>query len=100
MPQQKTSERIKERTTYKFPRFYKVIMFNDDVTTMDFVVMILRNVFNKDEAEAEKLMLDVHNNGQATVGIYTYDMAITKVAQTNMMAREKEFPLRLIFQPA
>ena len=100
MPQQETSERIKERTTYKFPRLYKVIIFNDDVTTMDFVVMILRKVFNKDEAEAEKLMLDVHNNGQATVGIYTYDMAQTKVAQTNMMAREKGFPLRLTFQPA
>lgn len=98
MPQQKTSEKIKERTSYKLPRLYKVIIFNDDVTTMDFVVMILRKVFYKDEAEAEKLMLDVHNNGQATVGIYTYDMARTKVGQTHMMAKEKGFPLRLVYQ--
>ena len=64
MPQQQTNERIKERTRYNFPKLYKVIIFNDEITTMDFVVMILRKVFHKDEGEAERLMLDVHNNGR------------------------------------
>ncbi len=99
MPQHKTSERIKERTKYKLPKLYKVIIFNDDITTMDFVVMILRKVFHKNEVEAEKLMLYVHNNGQAVVGIYTYDIAKTKVGQTTMMAQEKGYPLHLIYQP-
>ena len=92
MPQQQTNERIKERTRYNFPKLYKVI-------TMDFVVMILRKVFHKDEGEAERLMLDVHNNGQAVVGVYSYDMARTKVGQVTMMAQEKGFPLRLVYQP-
>mgnify|MGYP000187062001 CR=1 FL=1 len=87
MPQQQTNERIKERTRYNFPKLYKVIIFNDEITTMDFVVMILRKVFHKDEGEAERLMLDVHNNGQAVVGVYSYDMARTKVGQVTMMAR-------------
>ena len=97
MPQQESN--IKERTIYKVPRLYKVIIFNDDVTTMDFVVMILQKVFHKSEQEAEKLMLDVHNNGQAVVGIYTFDIAKTKVGQVTMMAQDKGFPLRLVFQP-
>lgn len=99
MPQQQTNERIKERTRYNFPKLYKVIIFNDEITTMDFVVMILRKVFHKEEGEAERLMLDVHNNGQAVVGIYSYDMARTKVGQVTMMAQEKGFPLRLVYQP-
>lgn len=80
------------------PKLYKIIMFNDDITTMDFVVMVLEKVFHKNEAEAEKLMLDIHHNGQAVVGVYTFDMAKTKVGQTTMMAQDKGYPLRLVYQ--
>ena len=98
MPQEKTSERVKERTKFNLPKLYKIIMFNDDITTMDFVVMVLEKVFHKNEAEAEKLMLDIHHNGQAVVGVYTFDMAKTKVGQTTMMAQDKGYPLRLVYQ--
>ncbi len=81
------------------PKLYKVIMFNDDITTMDFVVMILEKIFHKKQAEAEKIMLDVHNNGQAVVGIYSFDMAKTKVGQATMMAQDNGYPLRLVYQP-
>lgn len=78
---------------------YKVIIFNDDYTTMDFVVMVLQRVFNKQAKEAEELMLTVHNTGQAVVGVYTYDIARTKVEIATTMAQDNGFPLRLTFQP-
>lgn len=78
---------------------YKVIIFNDDYTTMDFVVMVLQSIFNKEHKEAEELMLTVHNTGQAVVGVYTYDMARTRVERATMMAQDNGFPLRLTFQP-
>lgn len=78
---------------------YKVIIFNDDYTTMDFVVMVLQRVFNKQAKEAEELMLAVHNTGQAVVGVYTYDVARTKVEIATTMAQENGYPLRLTFQP-
>lgn len=77
---------------------YKVIIFNDDYTTMDFVVMVLQRVFNKHPKEAEELMFTVHNTGQAVVGVYTYDIARTKVEIATTMAQENGFPLRLTFQ--
>lgn len=78
---------------------YKVVIFNDDYTTMDFVVMVLQRVFNKQAKEAEELMLAVHNTGQAVVGVYTYDVARTKVEIATTMAQENGYPLRLTFQP-
>ena len=97
MPQQQSD--IRERTKYKKPRLYKVIMFNDEYTTMEFVVRVLEKVFHKSHEEAKRLMIDVHNKGQATVGIYSYDMARSKVEQTSLMAREQGYPLRLAFIP-
>lgn len=99
MPQQQTSEKIREKTTYKEPKKFVVIMFDDDVTTMDFVVMVLETVFHKQKDEAEKLMLTVHNEGQAKIGTYSYDMARTKVNRATTMAQDKGFPLKLVFQP-
>lgn len=74
---------------------YKVIMHNDDFTTMEFVVEVLKNVFFKQEAEAEQLMLQVHRAGSAVVGLYTYDIAISKVQKAMRMAREKGYPFKL-----
>ncbi len=96
MAQQQSA--TKEHTRYKKPRMYEVIVYNDDVTTMDFVVDMLTHIFNKSENEAEALMLHIHNHGQATVGVYTYDIARTKVQLATAAAQEKGFPLRLVYK--
>ena len=69
----------------KKPKMYRVIIYNDDYTTMDFVVEVLINIFHKNPAEATKIMFDVHNKGKGIVGIYTYDIALTKVIQVGDM---------------
>lgn len=99
MPQ--TSSNIRERvgTDIREPRRYKVIIFNDDFTTMDFVVKVLREVFFKLLPEAQALMLAVHKSGQAVVGIYSLDIAKSKVKKATDMARKENFPLRLIYKP-
>ncbi len=89
----------RSRTNIREPRRYKVIIYNDDFTTMDFVVKVLHDVFFKERADAEVLMLKVHQTGQAVVGIYTYDIAKSKVIKATDMARNNNFPLRLSFQP-
>ncbi len=96
-----TSSNIKERqnTNISEPRRFKVIIYNDDFTTMDFVVKVLREVFFKQPAEAETLMMAVHKSGQAIVGIYTYDIAKSKVRKAVNMARAENYPLRLTYQP-
>lgn len=93
---------IKEREQVKTaePRNYEVIMHNDDVTTMDFVVDVLQKVFFKKTSEAEALMLTIHQTGLAVVGIYSYDIALSKIERATDMARRAHFPLRLTYQPA
>ena len=83
----------------KEPKRYKVTIYNDDFTTMEFVVKILVEVFFKSEAEAETLMLKVHHSDKAVVGIYSYDVATSKVRKATNMAREAGFPLRLTVEP-
>ena len=99
MPKDQSSIRERQRTDLREPRRYKVIIYNDDFTTMEFVVMILKQVFYKSEVEAETLMLQVHNSGKAIVGIYSYDVATSKVNKAINMAREEGFPLRLVAEP-
>lgn len=82
------------------PKMYRVVLHNDDYTTMEFVVEVLMRVFAKPAAEATKIMLDVHNKGRGTVGIYTYDIATSKIDQVHKLAREHEFPLRCTCEPA
>lgn len=81
------------------PRRYKVIIHNDDFTTMEFVVMILEQVFFLDAAKAEALMLQVHHSNKAVVGIYTYDIAVSKARKATKMARNEGYPLRLTVEP-
>ena len=99
MSKQQSAVRERQNTHVNEPRRYKVIIHNDDFTTMDFVVMILTTVFFKSEAEAETLMLAVHHSDKAVVGIYSYDIAISKVNKATRMAREAGFPLRLTCLP-
>jgi len=80
------------------PKKYKVLLLNDDFSTMEFVIEILTKVFRKSLEESESIMLDVHNNGKAICGIYTKEIALTKVAQVKTMARKAKFPLKAIAQ--
>lgn len=99
MEKQETSIKEREHTNIKEPRRFKVIIHNDDFTTMEFVVKILTIVFYKSTIEAESLMLMVHKSQSATVGIYSYDIAKTKIAKATSMARDEGFPLRLSMAP-
>lgn len=78
---------------------YNVIMHNDDFTTMEFVVKVLKSVFYKDEASATQLMLNVHRKGSAVVGLYTLDIAKSKCQKAMQMAREEGFPFKLTYEP-
>jgi len=82
------------------PKQYRVILHNDDYTTMDFVVEILVTVFHKPAAEATKIMLDVHKRGKGICGVYTYDIAATKVAQVRQTAKMRGFPLKCSLEEA
>ena len=90
----------KVRPGIREPERYEVVLHNDDFTTMDFVVMLLVSVFHKSEAEANSIMLRVHNNGEGVAGTYTYDIAATKIKKSVTMARAEGFPLRLSMRPA
>jgi ATP-dependent Clp protease adaptor protein ClpS len=82
------------RKRLKPPPMYKVLLHNDDYTTMEFVVQVLQSVFNRPLTEAMKIMLHVHRNGIGVAGIYTYEVAETKVSVVEAMARQQEFPLK------
>jgi len=90
----------KDEIKMKKPKQYKVIMYNDDYTTMEFVINILVKVFNKNIIESEKIMLDVHERGKGVAGIYSHDIAITKVSTAMSMAKEKGFPFKLTVEEA
>lgn len=99
MANEQTAVRDRAHTDLREPRRYKVIIYNDDFTTMDFVVEVLTTIFFKNNEEAEALMLDVHEKGSAVVGVYSYDIAKSKVRKATMLARSHDFPLRLECKP-
>jgi len=76
------------------PPMFKVIMLNDHYTTMEFVVYVLETVFHKNLMEAIVIMLNIHNQGAGICGVYTAEVAETKIMQVHQMARDKEFPLK------
>lgn len=100
MPSTQQSPAGRVKTRLQEPRKYKVIFHNDDFTTMEFVVMVLAVVFHKTEADAQRIMLDVHRRGQGTAGVYSYDIAQTKAHKAMQMARDEGFPLRISVKPA
>ena len=95
MAKEQSGLKERQRIDLKEPRRYKVIIYNDDFTTMEFVVMILKQVFFKSEEEAQALMLQVHHSDKAVVGIYSYDIAVSKANKATSMARVQGYPLRL-----
>jgi ATP-dependent Clp protease adaptor protein ClpS len=84
----------------KTPRLYKVLLLNDDYTTMEFVVYVLRSIFRLPEGEAVQIMLHVHKNGSGVAGVYPREIAETRIAQVEALAREHEYPLRCSMEEA
>jgi ATP-dependent Clp protease adaptor protein ClpS len=93
---------VRERVQPKkqIPKQYKVLLLNDDYSTMDFVVDVLENVFQKTPAEAYRIMMQVHLNGSGIAGVYPWDIAETKVETVTEMARSAGFPLRAAIEEA
>lgn len=87
------------RTKVRVPRKYKVILLNDDYTPMDFVVEVLKHFFYLNEQMAAKVMLQVHNQGKGVCGVFTRDIAETKVALVNEFSRMNQYPLLAIMEP-
>jgi ATP-dependent Clp protease adaptor protein ClpS len=82
------------------PPMYKVLLLNDDYTTMDFVIMVLEVVFHKDDQEATRIMLKIHQKGHGVAGVFTRDMAETKVAIVHDLAHKNEHPLKCSIEKA
>ena len=89
----------KQQQKLQKPRLYKVLLHNDNYTTRDFVVAVLREVFHKSETDAVRIMMHVHYTGTGVAGVYTYEVAETKIRLVEQLAREHEFPLRLSMEP-
>ena len=83
----------------KRPKLYKVILHNDNYTTMEFVVQVLIEVFHKSESDAMAIMLHVHHRGAGVAGVYTFEVAEAKVNKTMRLAREAQYPLLCTMEP-
>ena len=93
-PDSAVKERVKEKK--QDPTLYKVVLLNDDYTTMEFVVQVLEDVFQKSPAEAFRIMMHVHTNGRGIAGVYPWEIAEAKAEKTISMARDAGFPLKAI----
>jgi len=80
------------------PKEYKVLLLNDDYSTMDFVVDVLMTIFHKTSKQSEDIMLEVHKKGKGLCGIYSYEIAETKVAQVHKKARDQGYPLKAVIE--
>jgi ATP-dependent Clp protease adaptor protein ClpS len=100
-PDRQTDGEILERTKQetKKPQLYKVVLLNDDYTTMDFVIEVLETIFNKQPAEAFRIMMMVHTQGKGLCGVYPHEVAETKVDAVMESARDHGFPLRAAMEP-
>jgi ATP-dependent Clp protease adaptor protein ClpS len=92
-PELEEAVRTESEERLEKPPLYKVLLHNDDFTTMEFVVYVLADVFGHDEAAAVRIMLAVHTEGVGVAGVYTYEVAETKAARVMELARASEYPL-------
>ena len=99
-PEHHTGGAVKERVTPKKqePELYKVLLLNDDYSTMDFVIHVLESVFQKSPDEAYRIMLQVHTQGRGLAGVYPWEVAETKVQTVTDMAKDNGFPLRAVVE--
>ena len=100
MAEQDTEFIVRDEEKLKEPREYVVVLLNDNYTTKDFVVEILIAVFHKNPKEANHIMHNVHHKGRGVVGLYTWDIAQTKVSQVHAIAKQYEYPLKCIVEEA
>jgi ATP-dependent Clp protease adaptor protein ClpS len=98
MAQPGTGIQEREEQKVKEPDMYRVVLLNDDYTTMDFVVYVIQKVFHKPAAEASKIMMDVHKKGRGVVDRYPLDIARTKAGQVKKLARDSEYPLECVVE--
>ena len=87
-------KQVQDKEEPKEPSLFKVLLHNDDYTTMDFVIMILGTVFNKDTTEATRIMLNIHHQGVGIAGVYTKEIGETKISIVHDMARKNQYPLK------
>ena len=101
MPAERESVLTESRTSQQVtpPKLWRVLLHNDDYTTQDFVVWVLESIFHKPRAEAFAIMMHVHLSGLGLAGIFTRDVAETKVNATKRLAEEHEFPLLVTMEP-
>ncbi len=95
----KIKESSKSENKLQKPNLFNVIMLNDNFTSMDFVVGVLEQIFNKSHQEAVSIMLTIHNSGSAVCGLYPYDIAVTKIEMVHYAASKSNFPLKCILKP-
>ncbi len=100
VPRHEMEELTEQEEKVVEPPMYKVVLHNDDYTTMEFVVMILETIFHKNTAEATRIMLNVHNTGTGIAGIYTREVAESKIALVHDLARKYEHPLKCSMERA
>jgi ATP-dependent Clp protease adaptor protein ClpS len=98
-PERGVALKVRQEKKTTRPRMYRVLLHNDDYTPMDFVVRLLQQVFRHTESSATRVMLHVHNHGVGVAGVYTHEIAETKVTQVHMLARKAECPLMASMEP-
>lgn len=98
MPQINTNAENETKFELKKPKLYQVLLLNDEITSMDFVVQVLIDIFHHDTTDAINLMLKIHNEGKAICGIYSYEIAATKANEVLMAAKNANYPLKAILQ--
>jgi ATP-dependent Clp protease adaptor protein ClpS len=89
---------IEESIILKTPKMYRVLLLNDDYTSMEFVIQVLMVIFHKNEQEAYEIMMKVHKEGKGLCGIYIYEIAETKAMQVKALAKQNNFPLKAIVE--
>ena len=101
-PHERTGAAVKERveTRKQEPSLFKVVLLNDDYTTMEFVIHVLEMIFQKSPAEAYRIMMHVHRNGRGIAGVYPFEVAETKADTVRSLAAEAGFPLRAAVEEA
>ena len=95
-----TKHELEDELSVREPKQYLVLLLNDDYTSMDFVIDVLMNIFHKTYQEAEQIMIDVHKKDKGICGMYTFEVAETKVMQVSKLAREQGFPLKATLEEA
>jgi ATP-dependent Clp protease adaptor protein ClpS len=98
-PRESTLAETRSEQKLQRPRMWRVLLHNDDYTTQDFVVWVLETIFRKPRAEAFAIMMNVHRSGLGVAGVFTHDVAETKVKATQRLAEEHEFPLLVTMEP-